>query len=680
MKKIVYITAILAFSMMSNAQIDRSKQPKPGASPTINLTKPQSFVLPNGLTVLVVENHKLPSVSFSLSLDNPPSLEGSLKGVEDITSSMMGNGTSKISKDEFNRKIEYFGANINFSIGGVSGSSLSKYFGQVLPLVAQGALDPLFTEEDMKNERDKIIEGLKSEEKSAQGIAKRVRGALLYGKNHPNGEILTPETLGKVTLADVKKCYTTNFVPVKAYLVVVGDVKFADVKKLITTNFSSWKKAPLPVSQYVDPVNVAKTEINFVDVPNAVQSEISVTNLVDFKMSSPDFFAALLANQILGSSDSRLFNNLRERHGWTYGAYSNIKADKYLSSFLATASVRNAVTDSAIVEMTRELDTIRTQLPTASELELAKAKYIGSFVMNAVKPETIARFALNEKTQNLPVGFYENYIKNVNAVTLEEVRTAAKKYFSRDNARIIVIGKASDVLPKLEGLNMPMRYFDKDGNEISRPESKKVDANVTPESILTKYISAIGGEKAIGEVKSIFSTSKASIQGQEMLTTVKQTSSGKAFMEVSMMGMSLMKTVFDGTKGYSVIQGQKKDLDSQQLEEAKDGMIPELSLLKSGKAKLAGIESVNGADAYKLTIGGIKTFFYDVKTGLKVAQETTRETNGQSMTQRVLYSDYKPAGGMLIPYKSTVNMMGMEIVMEVTSVKVNEGVADADFQ
>ncbi len=680
MKKILYMAAILTFSVMANAQIDRSKQPKPGAAPTINLTKPQSFVLPNGLTVMVVENHKLPTVSFSLSLDNPPSLEGALKGVEDITSSMMGNGTSKISKDGFNRKIEYFGANVNFSIGGVGGSCLSKYFAQVLPLVAQGALDPLFTEEDMKNHRDKITEGLKAEEKSAQGIAKRVRGALLFGKNHPNGEILTPETLGKVTLADVKKCYATNFVPTKAYLVVVGDVKYADVKKLITTNFSSWKKSALPVSKYTDPVNVAKTEINFVDVPNAVQSEIAVANLVDFKMSSPDFFAALLANQILGSTDSRLFNNLRERHGWTYGAYSGIKADKYLSSFAATASVRNLVTDSAIVEIMRELDTIRTQLPTAAELELAKAKYLGNFVMTAGKPETIARFALNEKTQNLPVGFYENYIKNLNAVTLEQVRTAAKKYFSRDNARIIVVGKASDVLPKLEGLNIPIRYFDKDGNEIAKPQAKKADAGVSVESILTKYISAIGGEKAIGEVKSIFFISKASIQGQEMTTTVKQTASGKAFMEVNVMGMSLMKTVFDGTKGYTIVQGQRKDLDGQQLEDAKEGMIPELDLLKSGKAKLAGIESINGSDAYKVTAGGSKIFFYDAKTGLKVAQETTVQANGQSMTQRVLMSDYKPAGSILIPYKSTVNMMGMEIAMDVTSAKVNEGVADTDFQ
>lgn len=679
MKKLIYIVAILAFSLTANAQIDRSKQPVSGPAPVVNLAKPQTFVLPNGLTVMVVENHKLPSVSFSLSLDNPPSFEGELKGLEDLTSSMMGNGTSKISKDVFNQKIEYLGADVNFYLSGASGTVLSKYFTQLLPLVAQGVLDPLFTEEEMNKERDKIIEGLKTEEKSAQEIAKRVRTALFYGKKNPYGELITAESIGKVTLGDVKNCYTKNFVPEKAYLVIVGDVKFNEMKKLITANFSSWKKAPVPVSKYEEAVNVAKTEIDFVDVPNAVQSEIAVGNIVNFKMTSPDMFAALLANQVLGSSDSRLFNNLRERHGWTYGAYSSIRPNKYPSTFVATASVRNAVTDSAVIEMLKELDTIRTTLPKTNELDLAKAKYVGNFVMEAEKPSTIAGFALREKTQNLPAGFYENYIKNINAVTLEDVKNAASTYFSRDNARIIVVGKGSEVLPLLTKLNIPIRYFDKDGNEVAKPEVKTVDANVTSETILKKYINAIGGEKSIAAVKSLYFTTKATIQGREMNTIVKQTASGRSSVEMTMMGMTMMKTVFDGEKGYITIQGQKKALEGEQLEEAKDGLFPETALLSSGKAQLAGIESISGNNAYKI-VSGRKAMFYDIKTGLKVAEESSQDVKGQTMTQRTLLSDYKLVGNILIPYKMTVNMMGMDIVQDVTDAKINEGVTDADFQ
>lgn len=681
MKKIIYIVAFLGLSVLANAQVDRSKQPVPGPAPTINLSKPQSFVLSNGLTVLLVENHKLPSVSFSLVLDNPLTFEGDIKGVEDLTSAMMGNGTSLLSKDQFNKKIEYYGADIDFSINGVSGNMLSKYFNQVMPLVAQGALDPLFEEDEMNSERNKIIEALKEGDKSAQDIASRVRSKLVYGKNYPKGELITAESIGKVTLEDIKNCYKTNFIPTKAYLVIVGDVTLADVKKLVSANFSSWKKAPLPVSKYSDPQDVPKTEIDFVDVPNAVQSEIAVTNLVNLKMSSPDLFAALLANQILGSSDSRLFNNLRERHGWTYGAYSSIRASKYISTFAASASVRNAVTDSAVVEILHELDTIRTQLPTSAELDLAKAKYVGSYVMNAEKPAVVAQLALNEKTQNLPADFYENYIKNVNVVTLEQVREAAKKYFSRDNARIVVVGKASEVLPRLEKLALPIRYFDKDGNEVAKPEEKKADVGVTAQSVLSNYIQAIGGEKAIGTIKSLFVTTSATIQGTEMQIILKQTSSGKSSVDVNVMGTTFMKTVFDGAKGYVLMQGQKKILSGDDLDEARqDGnLFPEMDWLKSPNVKLSGIESVDGKDAYKIT-NGHRTAYYDVKTSLKVAEETNKTVQGKSATQRALLSDYRSVAGVLIPYKTIVNMMGMDIVQHVTDVKVNEGVSDSDFQ
>ena len=183
-------------------------------------------------------------------------------------------------------------------------------------------------------------------------------------------------------------------------------------------------------------------------------------------MNDKDYFAAILANQILGGGgEGRLFLNLREKHGWTYGSYSNLGASKYISKFSSTASVRNAVTDSAVVEIFNELKRIRTDLVSAEDLKNAKAKYIGNFVMQIEKPATIARYALNIKTLGLPEDFYENYVKNINAVTPEEIRNAANKYFLADNTRVVIVGKATEVLPGLEAMSakekMPIFYFDK---------------------------------------------------------------------------------------------------------------------------------------------------------------------------------------------------------------------------
>jgi predicted Zn-dependent peptidase len=207
-------------------------QPKPGPSPVIKIKKPEAFTLPNGLKVMVVENHKLPRVSFSLNIDNTPYAEGTKKGVADLTSSLIGNGSVKISKDAFNEEIDFLGADLNFYSSGASGSSLSKYSGRILELMAEGALNPKFTQEEFDKEKDKLIEGLKTQEKSVAAVAGRVQNVLAYGKNHPYGEFLSEETIKNVTLSDVENNYHTNFVPENAYLIIIGDVKFKETKKV----------------------------------------------------------------------------------------------------------------------------------------------------------------------------------------------------------------------------------------------------------------------------------------------------------------------------------------------------------------------------------------------------------------------------------------------------------------
>lgn len=694
MKKIIYVALAFIMSLSIQAQvdrvapsqpmpskIDRSVQPKPGPAPKVNLGKAQNFTLPNGLKVLVVENHKLPRVTFSLFLDNPPSVEGAIKGVDNLTSSLMGNGTSKISKDEYNEQLDFFGASIRFSVHSIGGTTLSKYFPEVLSLASKGALDPLFTQDELDSERAKLLDAIKVDEKSTKAIASRVQDVLLYGRNHPKGEYLTEESINKITLADVNNYYKQYFVPENAYLVIVGDVKFDEVKKLVTENFSSWKKATAPKSVYTEPVNLTTTKIGFVDVPNAVQSEISVNNIVNLKMTDPDYYAALLANYILGGgSDGYLFMNLREGHGWTYGAYSSVSGDKYTGDFSASAAVRNAVTDSALVEMLKEVKRIRTTPPSAKELELAKAKYVGNFVMTAEKPQTVASFALREKTQSLPSDFYENYIKNIDAVTLEQVQAAAKKYFSDDAARIVVAGKASDILPGLEKLDIPIEFFDKYGNPTTKPEAKAVEAGVTAKDILTKYINAVGGEEALKAIKTLSTTSKASIQGQEITVVKKTMADGKSLQLITAMGMTVLKTVYNGKTGFAEVQGQLKDMTAEELADMKySAIFPELLMVNSPTIQLAGTDNMNGTDVYKL-VDGDSAFYYDMNTGLKLGEGIKKEVApGQSVDQLGFYSDYREISGVKIPYASTINV-GVEVELKVIDVKVNEGVIDADFK
>lgn len=681
MKKIIVVLSGLFLTLTMQAQ-DRT-QPKPGPSPVININKPQSFTLPNGLQVLIVENHKLPRVSFNLSIDNTPYVEGNKKGVDDLTSSLIGNGSTTISKDAFNEEIDFLGANLNFYSSGASGSSLSKYSGRILELMAEGALNPNFTQEEFDKEKDKLLENLKTQEKSVAAVAGRVQNVLAFGKNHPSGEFLSEETIKNVTLSDVENNYNTYFVPENAYLVIIGDVKFKETKKAVEKLFGSWAKASAPSVKYADPLNVQYSQINFVDMPNAVQSEIALQNTVNLKMTDKDYFATIVANQILGGDFNSYLNmNLREAHGWTYGARSGISGSKYISTFKASTQVRNAVTDSAVVEFFKEIKKIRTERVTDEMLANVKAGYVGKFVMQIEKPQTVAGYALRIKTQGLPEDFYENYIKNINAVTAEDVLAAAKKYFLEDNIRVVIVGKGSDVIPGLEKLKIPMFYFDKFGAPTQKPVMKKaVAAGITVKSVLDNYIKAVGGEKAVKGIKSISTVAGGEIQGTALEMTTKVTSSNKLANEMKAMGMSMMKQVVNEKGGYVTQQGKRKDLDGEKLADVKESAMPfpELTMAEKASVTLDGIESFNGADAYVIK-NGKTTHYYDVNTGLKLGKAVVQEANGQKMTQITNYGDYKEVKGIKVPYKVTMAFGPQEIEFKTTDVKINEGVSDADFQ
>jgi zinc protease len=674
-KQFTYIAAAFLFAGMLSAQkIDLNAMPKPGPTPAINIAKPKTFQLSNGLTVMVVENNKLPKVTTTLSIDRPPYYEGNIVGVSQLMAEQLDNGTTNLSKDEFNKKVDFLGANISFSSSGASSNSLSKYFPEVLGLMADAIVNPKFSAEEIQNTKERTIEGLKADEKNASSIAQRVSNALMYGKNTSRGEFETIESINKIQLADVQNVYNKYYAPDNAYLVIVGDVKFDQIKPLVEKAFGSWKKSNTKFAALEPASNVAKTEVNVVDVPSAVQSVLLVGNLNTLTMKDPNYFPATIANYILGGGgEARLFMNLREKNGFTYGAYSNMNTSKYSPGFTAETSVRNEVTDKAVKEMMNELTGISTVKP--EELENAKAKLKGSFIMSLEQPATIARFALNQKVQDLPADFYTNYLKSIDKVTAADVSNAVKTTILPNQSRIFIAGKASDISEGLEKLGYPVKYFDKEANPVTKPAAQKVDANVTINSVADKYINAIGGLAAVQKVTSITTDATTKVQGMDMTLKLIQAKGGKMSMDMKVMGNTIQKIVFDGKEGYSVTQGQKTPLnDQQKAEMAEPELFPELTFAKSKDLKLAGIEKYNNEDSYVVK-GPKHTYYYSVKTGLKTGEIKAGE-GGSIPTS---FADYKEISGVKFPFTIIQNMGGMDINMTVQSCQVNQA-TDADFK
>ncbi len=682
MKKVFLIITLIIFSLSMQAQIDRSVQPKAGPAPVINIKKPVTFKLKNGLEVLVVENHKLPRVTVSLTLDNPPRIEGDKAGLANIMGDVLGSGSENISKEKFDEEVDFLGARVNFWSTGARASSLSKYFPRIFELMADAALHPKFTQEEFDKSIKQALDGIKSGEKSVANIANRVRKAIGYGKNHPYGEFTTKESIKSLTLKDVENLYAKSFKPNKAYLVVVGDVTPKQVKKLVKKYFKKWKQGTIEKQTFPKPTNVEKTEIAFVNMPNAVQSEVAVIYNTNLKMSDADYFAVLVANQILGGDFNSYLNmNLREAHGYTYGARSSINADEYASMFRTGASVRNEVTDSTVVESLKEINRIRTERVTEENLKNVKAGYMGKFVLALEKPRTIASYALNIKTNNLPEDFYTTYLEKINAVTIDDVMRVAKKYFGYDNARVVVVGKAIDVLPNLEKLPYTINYFDAYGNPTKKPEmNKPIPKGVTVQTVVDKYIEAIGGAEKVHAVNTLLQVAQAEFQGRKLDMVMKYMKPNKSFLTLGMGGMTMSKKVFNGTSGYEEARGQKKPLEGKDLEEAKAEVKPisELGLAKTGK--LLAIENLNGKDAYVIKDGDSKIYF-DVNSGLKVQViKTKKAPNGKEMSQTFEFSDYKEVNGVKFSHTMKMNMGPMAFEFKTSEIKVNEGVSEKDFE
>ena len=679
-KQLTYIAAAFFFTGMVSAQkIDLNAMPKPGPTPAINIAKPKTFQLSNGLTVMVVENNKLPRVNASLSMDRPPYNEGSVTGVSQIMAEQFENGTTNISKDDFNKKVDYLGANLNFSSGGASANSLSKYFPEVLGLMADAIINPKFSAEEIQNSKERAIEGLKSEEKNASSIASKVSNALMYGKNTSRGEFETIESINKIQLADVQNTYKKYYAPDNAYLVIVGDVKFDQVKPLIEKAFSGWKKANTPIAQLEPASNVAKTEINVVDVPSAVQSVVSLNNLNTLKMKDANYFPATIANYILGGGgEARLFMNLREKNGFTYGAYSSMVASKYSPQFSASASVRNEVTEKAVKEFMNELNAISTVKP--EELANAKAKLKGAFILALEQPATIAKFALNQKVQDLPADFYTNYLKSIDKVTAADVSNAVKATILPNQSRIFIAGKASDISEGLEKLGYPVKYFDKEANPVAKPTVQKLDANVTVASVADKYINAIGGKANLAKITSYTTNASMSMQGQNIDFKIVKAQGGKELTTVTAMGQVVQKQVFDGKTGYSMQMGQRVDITPEEIAEKQKNpeLFEELGFAKSADYKLGGIEKIGGEDSYAIK-GGDTTYYYSVATGLKTGETKKVKAKGQEMTIPTTFSNYKDVNGVKMPYTISVSQMGMDMTMTVKSYEINKA-TDADFK
>ncbi|MEY2938623.1 MAG: hypothetical protein RL062_1212 [Bacteroidota bacterium] len=674
MKKYIVSICLITLSMGMMAQkIDRSKAPAAGPAPKIQIGAYQLFTLNNGLKVIVVENHKLPTVSYSLQLDIDPIKEGDKAGYTSMAGSLMSAGTDTKTKDQISSAVDFIGAQFSTSSEGIYGSCLTKHSETLLNIMNDVLLHPSFPESELDKDRKKAISALASEKTDPNSISSRIGNMVKYGKNHPYGEQQTEESLKNITRADLVGFYNTYFKPNVSYLVIVGDISVDQAKAQAEKYFGSWASADVPKLKFRAPKYPAANEVVFVPVPGAVQSVIDITYPVDLLPATKDALAASVLNNILGGSgfQTRLMQNLREDKAYTYGAYSEIVPDDYIGYFSAAASVRNEVTDSSITQFMYEISRLTTELVDDKTLQIVKNIMTGQFARSLERPQTVARFAKNIERYHLPKDFYETYLERLNAITAEDVKNIASRILLPNNAYITVVGNK-----EIEKNILP---FDKDGKIMKfNPdgsvyvEMKAAPAGVTAETVIGNYFNVIGGADKIEKIKSVEYKGLLDVGMAKLDMNTKIIPHEALKVTMSMNGNPMMIQTWDGTQLKMSQMGQNIEPDAAAIQQAKIqcDLLAEMHTKDFGMTSvLKGIEVLNGKDAYVIentdSFGTISSDYYDVASGLKIRSLSVQKEDDKTVTTETLFTEYKEVDGIkfISHIKTSSGGQSMDVVM-----------------
>ena len=679
--------------MSSMPEDFRKHAPEAGPAPQIKIGKYDMFSMPNGLKVIVVENHKLPKVSFQVFVDAPPVPEGDAAGFVSMAGSMLSRGTTSRSKAEIDEAVDFIGASFSSSSSGLYGSALTKHKDALLDIMSDVLLHPSFPQDEFEKLKKQTLSGLAQAKTDPNTIAANVSSVLNYGKDHPYGEVQTEESTERITLDLCKNYYNTFFKPNISYLVVVGDINAAEAKTLAQKYFGNWSPGDVPELKYKDPVPPSEARVCFVDKPGAVQSVINVTYPVNsFAPGNPDDMPARVMNTVFGGYfRSRLNDNLREDKAYTYGARSRLSTDPLVGVFKAYASVRNEVTDSAMVQFLYEMNRLRTEPVGEDELRLVKNYLSGSFGRSLERPETIARFALNIARYHLPENYYETYLERLEAVTAEQIMAMAQKYLHPDQAYLLVVGNKSEVADKLTTFDSDgqIEYYDAFGNPVAA-SAGEIPAGMTATKVVENYLKAIGGKDKIKNIKSLDAKVSLEMSGMPFEEHRIIVLPDKYYSSVSMNGQEMQKQLVNGNKGIVEQMGQVQPMDEASLAEAKKeiALFEEADYLGDGyQLTLDGLEMVEGKPAYQVSVmqpdGEKIVLYFDKESGLKVRQVQFQNVGtGEPVPIVQNFSDYREvAPGIMMPFKLEISGASAQpIQLKLLDVVLNGEIDDALFE
>ena len=450
------------------AETFRRQMPPPLASRPLNLPDAFSATLANGLGLVLIEDRRLPLISFRLAFRSGDANDPeNLPGLSDMMSHLLSEGTETRTSRQIAEEIERLGAAL--SVGStsdfstVAASSLSIYADEVLELLADVTLRSTFPQNEVDLARENTKQLLIQQRAQPNFLASERMAKVIFGA-HPYSSISpTEEMLDALTRDDLLSFRVSTFIPNNAELIVIGNFEHDALMARIEALFAGW--SPGDSSRILWPALPKRTArtIYLVDRPGSAQSNIVIANEA-ITRTSPDYFPMLLMHTILGANaSSRLFMNLREHKGYTYGAYSNLDARRLAGTFRATAEVRTAVTGASLHEFFYELDRIRNDAVSDEEITNAKSYLSGVFPIRIETQDGLIDQLVNIKMFDLPDDYLRTYRDQVNAISTADIQAVAQKYVTPDEAAIVIVGDAAEITEQIKLYSDKIEVYDTEG-------------------------------------------------------------------------------------------------------------------------------------------------------------------------------------------------------------------------
>ena len=440
----------------------------------VKLPRAEEARLANGLQVVLFRSTKVPTFNMQMVvLSGGLSDPADYRGLASFTASWLREGTKTRASKDIAEQIDSLGATLGAGSGfssmttNVSAGGLVENFDQTLEILADVIRNPTFPQAEVDRYRNRTLAQLQFLRSNPQFLAQEQFSRAIYGTSHP-ASVVTPPTdsLKKLSSKDLAEFHAKYYRPNNAILAIVGDVTMKEIMPKLEKAFGSWEKGDVPATTIPAAPAQVESKIYLIDRPGSVQTVLQLGTL-GIERTSPDYFAVLLADRVLGGGPSgRLFLNLREDKGYTYGAYSGFGGSKFRGTWISSSEVRTDVTEGAMKEFMYELNRLRNEKVPADELLNAKRAIVGSFALSLEQPQSLLQNIITQKLYNLPADYWDTYPQKVDAITAEDVQRVAQKYIDLGHLQVVAVGdasKARDVLAKYGKVEV----FDAEGKPLS---------------------------------------------------------------------------------------------------------------------------------------------------------------------------------------------------------------------